>query len=136
MNRRDFLRDLAATSAPTPAIPQAARQELPVVATPGSPVKYERGSRVLVADARAWLCRDDLGFYALDANCPHLGCLVRPEQTGFICPCHGSQFDATGQRQAGPSGTDLRYLWVDLDSTGNLVIRRDRLAGPDDRLIA
>ena len=92
MNRREFFKGLSdETRAET-------RARLPVVPTAGSPRQYRAGTRVLVEDARAWLCRDRLGFYAIDAHCPHLGCLVRPQENGFVCPCHDSRFNAAGER--------------------------------------
>ena len=91
---------------------------------------------VLVQDAQAWLFRELLGFYAIDARCPHLGCLVRPSENGFACPCHRSHFSPSGERITGPSPSALRYLYIDLHETGQLVIRRDRAADPNDRLMA
>lgn len=104
--------------------------------TAGSPRHYRAGTRVLVEDAHAWLCRDEVGFYAVDAYCPHLGCLVRASDDGFACPCHGSRFGAAGTRTASPAARRLRFLYVDLDDTGHLLIRRDRSADPNDRLMA
>jgi len=38
-------------------------------------------------------------FVAFDAVCPHAGCMVGydPGQKVIICPCHGSQYDASGR---------------------------------------
>lgn len=49
------------------------------------------------------------------AVCPHLGCMplgIAPGEPrgsfgGFVCPCHGSQFDAAGRVRAGPSPSNL-----------------------------
>ncbi len=89
MNRRDLLKDVAGI--PRPEEPRPL-EHIVAVPTAGSPRQYRAGARVLVEDARAWLCRDDVGFYAVDAHCPHLGCIVRPTEDGFICPCHQSRF--------------------------------------------
>ncbi len=115
---------------------QRAPYHFSVVQTAGSPRQYHAGSRVLVAEARAWLCRDELGFYAIDAHCPHLGCLFHPVDEGFVCPCHGSRFNPAGERRVGPAPRGLHYLYVDLDAAGQLIIRRDRSADPQDRLVA
>lgn len=40
---------------------------------------------------------------ALSAICPHLGCLVKYREEGFIqCPCHDGRFDFSGNVIAGP----------------------------------
>jgi Rieske Fe-S protein len=54
--------------------------------------------------------RDDAGgLHAVDAICPHLGCLVQwndGERT-WDCPCHGSRFELDGRVINGPANTDL-----------------------------
>jgi nitrite reductase/ring-hydroxylating ferredoxin subunit len=121
----------------------SSQPEPPTSATAGRPEDYTAPGVTFVREARAYLVRDELGFYALDAVCSHLGCLVRAVgdgQTspllGFECPCHNSRYDAQGERLSGPAPRGLRYLVVELDSAGNLVIHRDRETHPDDRLIA
>jgi Rieske Fe-S protein len=107
-----------------------------VVLTAGSPRQYKRGDLVLVLDALAWLGCDKIGFYAIDALCPHLGCLLRRSGEGFLCAAHRSHFDLSGVCDNGPARTNLRYLLVDLDKHGQLIIYRDKLATPTDRFIA
>jgi Rieske Fe-S protein len=106
------------------------------VSTAGLPLQYGAGTCILVENVHAWLCRDAVGFYAIDAHCTHLGCLVRLAEAGFLCPCHHSHFGAAGEHISGPAPQGLRYLYVDLDASGRLIIRRDRAADPNDRLIA
>lgn len=139
MNRREFLQQLTDPIREEMSAPiDPALIELPYTSVPtaGSPRQYPRGARVLVEDVQAWLCRDDGGFYAIDARCPHLGCLVRPTQTGFVCPCHKSRFDAAGERKSGSAQRGLRSLYVDLDADGHLVISRERTVDPRERLMA
>lgn len=43
--------------------------------------------------------------YAIKPICTHLGCTVnwKPDQNRFVCPCHGSQYDAQGRVIHGPA---------------------------------
>jgi glycine/D-amino acid oxidase-like deaminating enzyme/nitrite reductase/ring-hydroxylating ferredoxin subunit len=54
--------------------------------------------------------RDESGdLHAVDAVCPHLGCLVQwndGERT-WDCPCHGSRFERDGRVINGPANADL-----------------------------
>lgn len=43
-------------------------------------------------------------------NCPHAGCIpreVKHPDIGWVCPCHGSEFDNSGRVVKGPSTTNL-----------------------------
>ena len=53
-------------------------------------------------------------FTAYDATCPHQGCPVTfvSSSAGFSCPCHGSHFDASGHRLAGPAPSGLTPISV------------------------
>lgn len=84
------------------------------------------------------LMRDAGGLYVLDLTCPHLGC--RPAwqaaDQGFLCPCHGSRFNATGGLLHGPAQQGLAHLALEQDSSGKLVARLDRKVDPATRLRA
>ena len=136
MNRRAFL--AIPFDVESPLSTQAEKHDAAFVTTPaaGYPREYARHTWVLVEDTYAWLGRDELGFYAVDALCPHMGGLVRPIDKGYVCRCHGSEFGTTGDVRSGPARRQLRYLRVDLDSSGKLVIRRDQAVSPDERFIA
>lgn len=102
----------------------------------GQPANYPRNSLLYAAEARVYVGRDAQGFYALDAVCTHLGCLVEPkEEGGFVCPCHESQFDALGQVEAGPATQPLPYLhlWLD-EEEGQLFVDRSEPVEPTVRL--
>jgi hypothetical protein len=48
---------------------------------------------------------------AFSLECPHLGCQVRPIETGgFVCPCHQSRFDSQGRVVSGPAPRPLTRL--------------------------
>src|SRR6266542_3505199 len=112
MNRRDFLSIPFESTQPKPV-----KRDIPIISTPaaGYPREYGRNTWVLVEDAHAWLGRDSLGFYAIDAACSHLGCMVQFDNDAFVCPCHSSIYTTEGTVTAGPSRQPLRFLMVDLD---------------------
>ena len=47
----------------------------------------------------------EAGVAVLYQKCPHLGCRVPSCQTSqwFECPCHGSQYNAAGEKKGGPA---------------------------------
>ena len=47
--------------------------------------------------------------YGINAICTHLGCVVpwNIAENKFKCPCHGSQYDATGKVVRGPAPLSL-----------------------------
>lgn len=50
-------------------------------------------------------------FRVLSAECPHSGCGVSiVDRPRLICPCHGSEFNLSGARLAGPTPTGLTLL--------------------------
>lgn len=60
----------------------------------------------------------DGGFIALSLRCTHLGCSVSWEEnrTRFICPCHSSAFDITGEVQNPPAARALDYYPVMIEN--------------------
>lgn len=62
------------------------------------------------------------GLLALDARCPHAGCIVewRDASRTFVCPCHDARFTADGKKLQGPSPTDL--VQVPLTVTDDSVV--------------
>jgi cytochrome b6-f complex iron-sulfur subunit len=64
---------------------------------------------------RFYLARQqDGGFIALSLRCTHLGCAVTWEETRkrFICPCHSSAFDISGEVLNPPAARALDYYPV------------------------
>jgi nitrite reductase/ring-hydroxylating ferredoxin subunit len=56
--------------------------------------------------------RDTDGVYAVSIVCTHLGCIVKAENGGFDCPCHGSRFAFDGTVEKGPAPKALPWLSV------------------------
>jgi len=51
----------------------------------------------------------DAAFTALASICTHQNCEITAfSGSTFVCPCHGSQFNAAGKVLAGPAPTALR----------------------------
>ena len=60
----------------------------------------------------------DGGFLALSRRCTHLGCTV-PWDTGsgrFVCPCHASVFDITGEVLSPPAPRALDLYAVRIEN--------------------
>lgn len=47
----------------------------------------------------------EIESYGLNAVCTHLGCVVpwNNAENKFMCPCHGSQYNAEGKKIRGPA---------------------------------
>ena len=86
----------------------------------GAASDYPVGTSTLLPDIPALLIHNEDGFSALSLVCTHLGCTVEQADGGFICPCHGSRFDAQGSVQRGPAGKALRSLRVETTTEGQL----------------
>jgi len=68
----------------------------------------------LLPTAPIYILHEEEGFAALSARCPHLGCLVQRRGDGFLCPCHGSEFDAQGGYVRGAARRGLVWLGVEV----------------------
>ncbi len=98
---------------------------------PGSVTPFNEGRFYLV---RA----EDGGFLALYRKCTHLGCAVPWDQAKgqFVCPCHASAFEATGDVINPPAPRPLDRFAITIEDGVVLVdtgeaIQRDH-ASPDD----
>ena len=101
----------------------------------GELARFPPGDPVYVEDAGVFILRDAKGMRALSAPCTHLGCTVRSDRAsgGFICPCHGSRYDAEGKVLAGPAPASLHFVRVDQDRHGRLVVDLGAPVEPDHR---
>ena len=51
----------------------------------------------------------DSTFTAVAGDCTHEGCTITGATgTEYVCPCHGSRYNRTGQVLAGPARSSLR----------------------------
>ena len=78
---------------------------------------------------RAWIVRNEKGFYCFWARCTHLGCTPNwfEAEARFKCPCHGSNFNKDGDVIAGPAPKPLWRCAIQLADDGQLVIDKARL---------
>jgi cytochrome b6-f complex iron-sulfur subunit len=77
-------------------------------------------SRILIKDIpqgnsyydEYWIIRSMDGFKVFSMRCTHLGCRIRPAETGkLICPCHGSSFNPeNGTVINGPAEKSLEMI--------------------------
>lgn len=59
-------------------------------------------------------------YVAFSAGCPHQCCTVayNKAHSEFLCPCHGSTFNMSGQVTGGPAPNGLQKLSVCADDCG------------------
>jgi cytochrome b6-f complex iron-sulfur subunit len=71
-----------------------------------------------------YLVNPGTGFYALSARCTHLGCTLNfdPVSQRFRCPCHGSVFDLSGKRLAGPARDALKRVPIKMDKNKDVTV--------------
>lgn len=122
MPRRDFL-GLAAWWSAAAALLFAflGSMRLPKAAVLPSPSKKFRvalpaslaaGQPHVPAGRSVALFKDGVQVYAISTVCTHLGCIVKPTENGFDCPCHGSKFGKDGSVIKGPAPKGLPWLEV------------------------
>jgi cytochrome b6-f complex iron-sulfur subunit len=72
----------------------------------------------LKGDPTYVVIKDDgqIANYGINAVCTHLGCVVpwNTSENKFKCPCHGSQYDATGKVVRGPAPLSLALAKADV----------------------
>lgn len=83
----------------------------------GSLDDFPVGTVTRVREGRFYIARlSENELIALYWKCPHLGCTV-PYNEGqklFVCPCHGSVYEMTGQNIAGPAPRPMDYMPVEI----------------------
>lgn len=89
---------------------------------------------VRVTDHNLDICRDDKGFYAMDANCTHARCVItfQSQADGFLCTCHNSTYDYNGQNQTPPAPMPLQHYKLIIQN-GNLFVDTTQPVAPTDR---
>ena len=62
-------------------------------------------------------------WLVVQGYCPHAGCVpnAQPGGLGWICPCHGSEFDTSGRVTRGPATANLAIPDYAFHSDGQIV---------------
>ena len=101
----------------------------------GGPVdKFAPNTVTAFVRGRFYLARlQGGGFLALSSKCTHLGCTLPwvEKENKFVCPCHASAFDITGNVINAPAPRALDIYAVNIENdivkvdTGNIVKRSE-----------
>ncbi len=92
--------------------------------------EHQPGDRELVqglkGDPTYLVVKEEGGLesYGISSICTHLGCVVPWNDNAgkFMCPCHGSQYDATGKVVRGPAPLSLALAHADVTEDDNVVL--------------
>lgn len=94
----------------------------------GRPKDYFEGVNFL-AEKRIFVIRKGSIFKVISAVCTHMGCMPRwiAEKDRWVCPCHGSMFDKTGNVIGGPAPRPLPWYEVRQARDGRLFVDERRV---------
>lgn len=113
-------------------------QEVPIRADvllaaskPGTPVPVKG----LATQAPVYLVINQgpkIAPYAIRPVCTHLGCTVewKADRNHFVCPCHGSQYDAQGRVVHGPAKRSLPLATVIVKQNQIRLVERPPVIDP------
>ncbi len=93
---------------PKTAVLSSPTKKFPVVL----PETLAPGEAFIPAGRAVALFKDEKGVHAISTTCTHLGCVVKANNEGFECPCHGSRFAKDGSVTKGPAPQPLPWLQV------------------------
>ncbi|UCF64871.1 MAG: Rieske (2Fe-2S) protein [bacterium] len=92
----------------------------------GRVIDFPVDTFTFIPEKNVFILRQRKSIQALSAACTHLGCVVQSDRQGFLCPCHGSRYDRTGNVQYGPAPRALDWLKVTLAADGQIVVHRNQ----------
>ena len=102
-----------------PSKPGSAESQANTVVPAGSLASFEPGTVTAFQKGAFYLVRlDDEGLLALSCKCTHLGCTVPwvEKEKRFLCPCHASAFDITGNVINSPAARALDIFPVGIEN--------------------
>ena len=89
------------------------------IVSAGSVDEFAAGTVTAFPRGRFYLTRlEDGGFLAVSRTCTHLGCTVPwiDKEKRFVCPCHASVFDMTGDVVNGPAPRALDLFPITIEN--------------------
>ncbi len=102
-----------------PAKPGRAESQANTVVPAGSLAAFAPGTVTAFQKGEFYLVRlEDGGLLALSCKCTHLGCTVPwvEKEKKFLCPCHASAFDITGNVITSPAARALDTYTVTVEN--------------------
>ncbi|MBI4266674.1 MAG: Rieske (2Fe-2S) protein [Acidobacteria bacterium] len=115
----------ARDSAPLPTIRADVDENRVTVRTESTPLAAVGGRARIASNVGSFLVTrtDERTFLVLTAICSHEACLITDvDDEAYVCPCHGSRFEASGNVLTGPAELPL-YRFDTTFSDGVLVIQ-------------
>jgi Rieske Fe-S protein len=85
--------------------------------------EFPSSGKLVRPDIPAVIYQHEDGFMAYGLICTHLGCTLETSENGFCCPCHGSEFGATGKVLKGPADKDLTSLEIEVSENGDMLVQ-------------
>jgi cytochrome b6-f complex iron-sulfur subunit len=102
-----------------PAKPGGAERQVHTVIPAGAVASFAPGTATAFQLGEFYLVRlEDGGILALSCKCTHLGCTVPwvEKEKKFLCPCHASAFDITGNVISAPASRPLDLFPVVIEN--------------------
>jgi cytochrome b6-f complex iron-sulfur subunit len=102
-----------------PAKPGGAEGRADTVVPAGALASFQPGTVTAFQRGEFYLVRlEDGGLLALSCKCTHLGCTVPwvEKEKKFLCPCHASAFDRTGNVISAPAPRALDIFPVSIEN--------------------
>jgi cytochrome b6-f complex iron-sulfur subunit len=102
-----------------PAKPGSSANQADTFVPAGALTSFQPGTVTAFQKGEFYLVRlEDGGLLALSCKCTHLGCTVPwvEKEKKFLCPCHASAFDITGNVTSSPAARALDTFTVTIEN--------------------
>ena len=116
--------------APLEEIPEGKLTNLNVV------VSQNAGWGHFSTDQSVWVVRKGEHLTVFSSVCPHLGCTISENATGFGCVCHNSAWNGEGEKQRGPAPRGMDTLEHKVESNVLKVRYQNFKQGVAEKVVA